>query len=596
MSKMGNVQLAVAILCVIAILIIAFFVFFHSLDFIGWIQAWIQSNKEEKASLTRLKGHYNANGYLVHSDSDIQLNCSTGSFKRFDSVDRDFRISLATTSLTDEWNSPPVDSSIPPHLRPAPVPTYDSLNASTGVEEQVAKIKHTGTDETSYIEKTSICPIPRPVSSVNMASLISQSSFPICLTPPPSPSMFQFRQSSPSMTDLPESNLLPTQIPPSSSYSAQFVPTSPSISQFPQPSPSMSQFPLTEVNTQYSSTPPLKLSGVYIQQGQHIGSLDLPPIPVACEETEVVPVALKRAISCDSVCSDTSVGLGDLEMLNITGYLCIGLEYDSECWDLVVNVLEAKELRGIVKKDDNLDTYVRVTLLPDKEATIQTKVYRSSGSPSYKERFLFSMNPREQSQRILSFHVYSTDFLSHTLVGDGEIRLSDVSLRQPVTTWVTLTDTGQKGTECGELLFSLSYLPTAERLTVVVVKTRNLKFSCDTPGEAFVKVYLMQQNKKINKKKTSVKRGEKCPIFNEAMMFSVPAHTLSTIQLRLTVAETTLDESSKAISIGHVIVGAQAIGRSLSHWNQMLTALRKPVAMWHSLRKHQSDDHAKPDT
>lgn len=40
-------------------------------------------------------------------------------------------------------------------------------------------------------------------------------------------------------------------------------------------------------------------------------------------------------------------------------------------------------------------------------------------------------------------------------------------------------------------------------------------------------VYLMQQNKKINKKKTSVKKGEKCPIFNESMMFSVPAHTLS---------------------------------------------------------------------
>lgn len=46
----------------------------------------------------------------------------------------------------------------------------------------------------------------------------------------------------------------------------------------------------------------------------------------------------------------------------------------------------------------------------------------------------------------------------------------------------------QKGTECGELMFSLSYLPTAERLTVVVVKARNLKFSTNVPGEAFVKV------------------------------------------------------------------------------------------------------------
>lgn len=41
------------------------------------------------------------------------------------------------------------------------------------------------------------------------------------------------------------------------------------------------------------------------------------------------------------------------------------------------------------------------------------------------------------------------------------------------------------------------------------------------------KVYLMQHNMKINKKKTSTKRGERCPIFNEAMMFSVPAHTLN---------------------------------------------------------------------
>ncbi|XP_056631591.1 synaptotagmin-12 [Diorhabda sublineata] len=554
---MGNVQLAVVILCVIAILLIAFFVFFHSLDFIGWIQAWIQSNKEEKASLTRLKGHYNANGYLVHSDSDIQLNCSTGSFKRFDSVDRDFKITLATTSLTDDWNRFQDDSSIPPQpLRPAPVPvTISSTKTPSKVDPIITPTK-TSVEDSNFIEKTSICPIPRPISSVNMATLLSQSSFPVCITPPPSPSMFQF----------------------------------------PQTSPSVTQCSATETNSpqQYSasSNPPLKLSGVYVQQGQPTASLESPPVPPQSEEIEVVPSALKRAISCDSVCSDTSVGLGDLEMLNITGYLCIGLEYDSECWDLVVNVLEAKELRGIVRKDDNLDTYVRVSLLPDKEATIQTKVYRSSGSPSYKERFLFSMNPREQSQRVLCFHVYSTDFLSHTLIGDGEIRLSDVSLRQPVTTWVTLTDTGQKGTEIGELMFSLSYLPTAERLTVVVVKARNLKFSTEIPGEAFVKVYLMQHNRKINKKKTSIKKGEKCPIFNESMMFSVPAHTLSTIQLRLTVVENTTDETNRAKSIGHVIVGAQANGRSLGHWNQMLTALRKPVAMWHCLRK-QSEEPTK---
>ena len=39
----------------------------------------------------------------------------------------------------------------------------------------------------------------------------------------------------------------------------------------------------------------------------------------------------------------------------------------------------------------------------------------------------------------------------------------------------------------------------------------------------------MQQSKKIHKKKTSTKKAERSPIFNESMMFSVPAHTLSVI-------------------------------------------------------------------
>lgn len=92
---------------------------------------------------------------------------------------------------------------------------------------------------------------------------------------------------------------------------------------------------------------------------------------------------------------------------------------------------------------NQMDSYVRVLMLPDKAVHAQTKIYKSSNSPSYKERILFELYPREQSQKALCFQVYGTDGLSHTLIGEGDIRLSDVSLRQPVTTWVTLTDTGQ---------------------------------------------------------------------------------------------------------------------------------------------------------
>ncbi|KAG8279041.1 Synaptotagmin-12 [Homalodisca vitripennis] len=294
---------------------------------------------------------------------------------------------------------------------------------------------------------------------------------------------------------------------------------------------------------------------------------------------------LQRAVSCDSVCSDTSVVAADLQEPNVTGYLCVGLEYDSESADLMVNVLEAKDL---CSSDVNhpahmpLDTYVRVYLLPDKSTNMQTRVYRKSNSPSYKERFLFALEPTEYQRRSLSFYVYATDRTSSSLLGEAELRLCDVNARQPVTTWLTLTDTGQTNTELGEVMFSLSYLPTAERLTVVLVKARNLKFQRES-GDPFVKVYLLQHGKKVHKKKTSTKRGERSPIFNEAMMFSVPPHTLQTIHLRVTVSESG-PAGGHAVNIGHVIVGSQSTGKALTHWTQMLTSLRKPIAMWHPLR------------
>lgn len=39
-------------------------------------------------------------------------------------------------------------------------------------------------------------------------------------------------------------------------------------------------------------------------------------------------------------------------------------------------------------------------------------------------------------------------------------------------------------------------------------------------------MYLLQDGRKISKKKTAVKRGDTNPVFNEAMIFSVPAIVL----------------------------------------------------------------------
>ncbi|GFW51656.1 hypothetical protein TNCV_4213321 [Trichonephila clavipes] len=59
--------------------------------------------------------------------------------------------------------------------------------------------------------------------------------------------------------------------------------------------------------------------------------------------------------------------------------------------------------------------------------------------------------------------------------------------------------------------------------------THNLDIFMQDP---FVKIYLLQKGKKISKKKTSVKKGDSNPVFNEAMIFSVPAGALQFVQTR----------------------------------------------------------------
>ncbi|KAK3576052.1 hypothetical protein CHS0354_036331 [Potamilus streckersoni] len=292
---------------------------------------------------------------------------------------------------------------------------------------------------------------------------------------------------------------------------------------------------------------------------------------------------IRRAESCDSVASDSSVLEMQPDMPKI-GQLEFALEYDREVSELVIGIIQARDLTPN-QYTGTLDTYVRGILLPDTDAKFQTKNVKNSTDPVFKERFLFTMDQEELENRTLQLQMFSLDkYQRHKVIGEGEVRLGDVDMKLPIKMWLNLRDIDEKPTEYGDILFSLSYLPTAERLTIVIVKARNLKWTeSKDAGDPFVKVYLMQNAKNVSKKKTTVKRGERNPIFNEAMIFSVPATALPTVQLRITVAELLPD--IRTPSLGHVIVGANTSGTELSHWNQMMTSLRKPVAMWHYLRK-----------
>ncbi|XP_019620998.1 PREDICTED: synaptotagmin-12-like [Branchiostoma belcheri] len=295
---------------------------------------------------------------------------------------------------------------------------------------------------------------------------------------------------------------------------------------------------------------------------------------------------LERSASIETISSDCSVFESLVaELLPGMGQLEFTLEYDAARQQLLVTVIQAQDL-AIQDYQGPIDSFVKIFLHPNNEPAAQSKVYRKSPNPVFNERFIFHVREDDLDSRILQFCVYAYDkFSRQRPIGEAELKLCDVDVRlQPFSTWCSLQDINQKPAEFGDILFSISYLPTAERLTVVIVKCRNLVWVDEKDdADPFVKVYLLQNGKKISKKKTSVKRSERCPIYNEAMIFNVPANALQTISLRITVSEHTLE--GKTPSIGHVIVGPASSGLALSHWNQMMTSLRKPVAMWHPLRK-----------
>ncbi|GCC26099.1 hypothetical protein chiPu_0004513 [Chiloscyllium punctatum] len=213
-------------------------------------------------------------------------------------------------------------------------------------------------------------------------------------------------------------------------------------------------------------------------------------------------------------------------------------------------------------------------------------IQRNAFSVFFDEKFSIPLDPSALEENSLRFSVFGIDEDDRSIsTGLADLKLSDLDLsNRAFNAWLYLQDVNKATDTVGEILLSLSYLPTAERLTVVVVKAKNLVWNNGKAmSDPFVKVYLLQDTRKISKKKTAVKRDDPNPVFNEAMIFSVPAIVLQELSLRITVAE--CSEDGRTENIGHVIIGPETSGMGGTHWNQMLATLRKPVSMWHALRK-----------
>ncbi|XP_051546448.1 synaptotagmin-10 isoform X3 [Myxocyprinus asiaticus] len=277
---------------------------------------------------------------------------------------------------------------------------------------------------------------------------------------------------------------------------------------------------------------------------------------------------------------------GAKEPVETCGKLSFALSYDYEEQALVVRILKALDLPA---KDftGTSDPYVKIYLLPERKKKFQTRVHRKTLNPTFDEVFYFSVEYSELCNRKLHFSVYDFDrFTSHDMIGevvvDNLFELSDLS-REAVV-WKDILAATTESVDLGEIMYSLCYLPTAGRMTLTVIKCRNLK-AMDITGysDPYVKVSLICDGRRLKKRKTTTKKNTLNPVYNEAIIFDIPPENVEQVSLSIMVMD--YDRVGHNEVIGVCRAGPDAEGLGRDHWNEMLAYPRKPITHWHALNE-----------
>ncbi|XP_077449968.1 synaptotagmin-10 isoform X2 [Stigmatopora argus] len=272
------------------------------------------------------------------------------------------------------------------------------------------------------------------------------------------------------------------------------------------------------------------------------------------------------------------------EPVETCGKLSFSLRYDYEERALVVKILKGVDLPA---KDftGTSDPYVKIYLLPERKKKFQTRVQRKNLNPTFDESFRFPVGYDELCNRKLHLSIYDFDrFTSHDMIGqvvvDNLFELSDLS-REAVV-WKDIHAATTETVDLGEIMYSLCYLPTAGRMTLTVIKCRNLK-AMDITGSSdpYVKVHLICEGRRLKKRKTSIKKSTLNPVYNEAIIFDIPPENVEQVSLSILVMD--YDRVGHNEVIGVCRAGPDAEGLGRDHWNEMLAYPRKPITHWHAL-------------
>lgn len=234
----------------------------------------------------------------------------------------------------------------------------------------------------------------------------------------------------------------------------------------------------------------------------------------------------------------------------------------------------------------------------------RTTSKRKTQHPIFKETFIMEVSRADLREDSLRISVYDDEkYANDSELGEVTIPLRELNFGKTGEENTTTVDFLEPRKENGEILFGLSYLPTAERLSFSLTKAHNLKVATDDleTFAPFIRVLLMHSGKLLKKKKTTTRPGTASPVFNETLTFDVPPSQLDHVIFLVVVSHRDPQDESlsspdsptsppnssgarKSRHIGKVVIGSSVRGSALNHWRAMKQSPRKQVTQWHTLR------------
>ncbi|XP_055356533.1 synaptotagmin-9-like [Paramacrobiotus metropolitanus] len=269
------------------------------------------------------------------------------------------------------------------------------------------------------------------------------------------------------------------------------------------------------------------------------------------------------------------------------GELKFSVRYFADWPGLRVTVIRGENIGGKIKNDAQVNSFVTVCLLPGKQQKQSGKIQKGTKNPVYNEEFEFmDMDWETLEHHLLRISVQNQKTLKNDDLGEVLLPLLRLDPDVDNRMWKDLRKKCQNPMqESGYLQIRTRFSKQTKKLTVLVIKAQDLlRSSLIGPPDTYVRLEVIQNERKLDRKQTKLVKRTKNPIYKEAFSFVLG---ISLDEIKHTTVELTVYAKENlfgSAALGQVILGYGSTEESeLRHWSLTMREYGKEFTKWHAL-------------